>query len=47
MDIDHTIVVEENLDHPYPLFPIPEATKAQDMIIDIINNTDHIEQKAS
>lgn len=41
MDIDHTMVVEENLDHPYPLFPIPEATKAQNMIIDIINKTDH------
>ena len=41
MEIDHTIIVEENLDHPYPLFPIPEATKAQNMIIDIINNADH------
>lgn len=37
MEIDHTIVVEENLDHPYPLFPIPEANKAHEMIIDIIN----------
>ena len=37
MQIDHTIVIEENLDHPYPLFPTPEATKAQDMMIDIIN----------
>ncbi len=40
MNIEHTLVVEENLDHPYPLFPIPEATKAQEMIIDIINNKD-------
>lgn len=35
-EIDHTLVVEEGLDHPYPLFPIPEATKAQDMMIEII-----------
>lgn len=37
LQVDHTIVVEENLDHPYPLFPIPEATEAQDMIINAIN----------
>ncbi len=37
MDIDHMIVIEKNLDHPYPLFPTPEATKAQDIMIDIIN----------
>ena len=36
--IDHTIVVEEGLDHPFPLFPIPEAKKAQQIMIDIINN---------
>ena len=41
MNIDHTFIVEENLDHPYPLFPIPEADKAHEMIIDIINNEDH------
>ena len=35
--IEHTLVVEEGLDHPYPLFPIPEAKKAQQMMIDIIN----------
>lgn len=46
MDINHTIVVEENLDHPYPLFPIPEATKAQNMIIDIINNEDHSDKNS-
>ena len=36
--IEHTLIVEEGLDHPYPLFPIPEADKAQEMMIDIINN---------
>lgn len=35
--IEHTLVVEEGLDHPYPLFPIPEAKDAQQMMIDIIN----------
>lgn len=35
--IEHTLVVEEGLDHPYPLFPIPEATKAQEIMIDVIN----------
>lgn len=38
--IDHTIVVKEDPEHPYPLFPIPEAKEAQVMMIDIINNTD-------
>lgn len=38
--IDHTIVVKENLDHPYPLFPTPEAKEAQQMMIDIINEVD-------
>lgn len=36
--IDHTLVVEEGLDHPYPLFPTPEAKEAQQMMIDIIND---------
>lgn len=35
--IDHICVVEEGLNHPYVLFPIPEAKQAQEMIIDIIN----------
>ena len=34
--IEHTIVVKEGLDHPYPLFPTPEANEAQQMMIDII-----------
>ncbi len=37
MQVKHTIVVEEGLDHPYPLFPTPEADKAQSLMIDIIN----------
>ena len=39
-NIEHTLIVKEGLDHPYPLFPIPEAKEAQKMMIDIINNTD-------
>ena len=35
--IEHTYVVEKNLDHPYPLFPTPEADDAQQLMIDIIN----------
>lgn len=35
--IEHTLVVREGLDHPYPLFPTPEAKEAQQMMIDIIN----------
>ena len=35
--IEHTLIVEEGLDHPYPLFPIPEAKAAQQIMIDIIN----------
>lgn len=35
--IEHTYVVEKNLDHPYPLFPTPEADEAQQLMIDIIN----------
>lgn len=38
--IDHTLIVKENLDHPYPLFPTPEAREAQDMMVEIINETD-------
>ena len=37
-NIEHTLVVKEGLDHPYPLFPIPEAAEAQQMMIDIINS---------
>lgn len=36
--IEHTLIVEEGLDHPYVLFPIPEADEAQQLIVDIINN---------
>lgn len=36
-DIEHTLIVKEGLDHPYPLFPIPEAAEAQELMIDIIN----------
>lgn len=39
-NIEHTLIVKEGLDHPYPLFPIPEAKEAQQMMIDIINNPD-------
>ena len=35
--IEHTLIVEEGLDHPYPLFPTPEAKDAQQIMIDIIN----------
>lgn len=35
--IDHISVVEEGLNHPYVLFPIPEAKEAQELIVDIIN----------
>ncbi len=35
--IEHTLVVEEGLNHPYPLFPTPEADNAQQLMIDIIN----------
>lgn len=34
--IEHTLVVKEGLDHPYPLFPTPEAKEAQEMMVDII-----------
>lgn len=36
--IDHTLIVEEGLDHPYPLFPIPEAKAAQKLMIEIIGS---------
>ena len=35
--IEHILVTEEGLNHPYPLFPIPEAKEAQQLMIDIIN----------
>lgn len=35
--IEHTLIVKEGLDHPYPLFPIPEADEAKQLMIDIIN----------
>ncbi|MBQ1966984.1 MAG: alpha/beta hydrolase, partial [Clostridia bacterium] len=38
-EIEHTYVVEDNLDHPYPLFPTPEAKEAQQLMIDIINES--------
>lgn len=37
LGIEHTMIVEEGLDHPYPLFPIPEAKKAQQVMFDVIN----------
>lgn len=37
--IDHILVTEKGLNHPYPLFPIPEAKKAQQIMFDIINGT--------
>lgn len=36
--IEHTYIVEEGLDHPYPLFPTPEARDAQQLMIDVINH---------
>ncbi len=36
--IEHTYVVKTGLDHPYPLFPIPEAYQAQELMIEIINS---------
>lgn len=35
-NIDHKLIVGKNLNHDYPLFPIPEAKNAIDMIISII-----------
>ena len=34
--IDHIFVLEEGLNHPYALFPIPEATKAREIIVKAI-----------
>ncbi len=34
--IEHTFMIKEGLDHPYPLFPTPEAKEAQQMLIDAI-----------
>ncbi|MBQ7117776.1 MAG: alpha/beta hydrolase [Clostridia bacterium] len=34
--IEHTFMLKEGLDHPYPLFPTPEAKEAQQMLIDAI-----------
>ncbi|MBR5437728.1 MAG: alpha/beta hydrolase [Clostridia bacterium] len=34
--IEHTFILKEGLDHPYPLFPTPEAKEAQQMLIDAI-----------
>ena len=36
--IEHTYVERSGLDHPYPLFPTPEANEAQEMMIERINN---------
>ena len=37
--IEHTLVVKEGLDHPYPLFPIPEAKEAQKLMVEILTKT--------
>lgn len=34
--IEHTLIVKEGLDHPYPLFPTPEAREAQELMIEIL-----------
>ena len=34
--IEHTFVLEEGLNHPYVLFPIPEAKAARAVIVDAI-----------
>lgn len=34
--IDHNLIVREGLDHPYPLFPIPEAKEAREDMVNII-----------
>ncbi len=34
--IEHTFVCEEGLNHPYALFPIPEATDAREIIVEAI-----------
>ena len=35
--IDHIYVEEESLNHPYALFPIPEAANARKIMVDVIN----------
>ena len=35
-EIDHIFVCEEGLNHPYVLFPIPEAADAREIIVDVI-----------
>ena len=34
--IEHTFVLEESLNHPYALFPIPEAKEARKVMVDAI-----------
>lgn len=34
--IEHTLIVKEGLDHPYPLFPTPEAKEAQRLMVEIL-----------
>ena len=34
--VEHTFVCEEGLNHPYALFPIPEATDAREIIVEAI-----------
>lgn len=36
--IEHTLITEKGLNHPYVLFPTPEAERAQKKIIEIINS---------
>lgn len=38
--IEHTYIVKEGLDHPYPLFPTPEAAESQSLMMTIIRNED-------
>ncbi len=35
--IEHICIVEEGLNHPYALFPIPEAAEARKIMVDVIN----------
>ncbi|WP_068268454.1 alpha/beta hydrolase fold domain-containing protein [Caviibacter abscessus] len=36
-DVKHNFIVKEKMNHGYPLYPIPEAKKAQNLIVDEIN----------
>ena len=36
--IDHIYIEEEGLNHPYALFPIPEASDARQVMVDVIND---------